>query len=82
MFIQVEDTGETWKCPACSEFVSTQKMHACTALPLKTLRDEFAMAALTGLIDEYQNDPSVLVAKSYSAADAMLKARETPDVQS
>ena len=41
----------------------------------KTLRDEFAMAALTGLIVKFSG--SALEAEyAYKIADAMMKARE------
>lgn len=51
----------------------------------KTLRDEFAMAALTGLMtirdDDPQNDyivygPETAAAVAYAIADAMMKERE------
>ena len=44
------------------------------------LRDEFAMAALTGLISshrDYSNNYNVdVAAKAYAIADAMLEARK------
>lgn len=46
--------------------------------PAKTLRDEFAMAALTGLCanaDTGIEPKQVLVALAYSRADAMMKER-------
>lgn len=48
------------------------------ALRLRFLRDEFAMAALTGLLSKYETDsPWQYVAKSsYDIADLMLTARE------
>jgi len=42
----------------------------------KTLRDEFAMAALTGLLAHGQGDAAVKY--SYWLADAMLEARKEP----
>ena len=43
----------------------------------KTLRDEFAMAALTGLITlaPYISHPNRLVRDAYDIADAMMKER-------
>lgn len=41
----------------------------------KTLRDEFAMAALTGLISHFGNGEHDLPADAYLIADAMLGAR-------
>jgi len=43
------------------------------------LRDEFAMAALTGLLAKYglgEAEPESMAADSYAYADAMLRARE------
>jgi hypothetical protein len=45
----------------------------------KTLRDEFAMAALTGLLachNSKANDPETVAEHCYAAADAMMAARE------
>jgi hypothetical protein len=39
------------------------------------LRDEFAMAALTGLLAANWN-PSIIPEQAYAIADAMLKQRE------
>lgn len=45
--------------------------------PVKTLRDEFAMAALTGLLaHDGDGDPYGDAAKAYATADAMLAARK------
>lgn len=46
--------------------------------PTKTLRDEFAMAALTGLLADSSRDhqPQVYVSAAYEYADAMLEARK------
>jgi hypothetical protein len=43
-----------------------------------TLRDQFAMAALSGLLacDETAGDKNTLATWSYDMADEMLKARE------
>lgn len=43
-----------------------------------TLRDQFAMAALTGLLSAlaYKSDANFVAKEAYIAADAMLKARE------
>jgi len=44
-----------------------------------TLRDQFAMAALTGLLASGRNT-TVLPKEAYPIADAMIKARESDDV--
>lgn len=45
--------------------------------PTKTLRDEFAMAALTGLIiGDKVHGPVSIVDDAYRAADAMMAARK------
>jgi len=50
--------------------------------PIATLRDQFAMAALTGLMTsqdqqgEWQHDVLGATRIAYEVADAMLKARE------
>ena len=43
-----------------------------------TLRDQFAMAALTGLLSalEYGNPADHIAQQAYAAADAMLEARK------
>ena len=43
-----------------------------------TLRDQFAMAALTGLLAalEYDTPADRIAEQSYAAADAMLEARK------
>jgi hypothetical protein len=49
------------------------------SLPWKTLRDEFAMAALTGLLANPDNGYTVfdgVVDDAYICADLMLRARE------
>ena len=47
---------------------------------VKTLRDEFAMAALNGLVStlayNIHSQPDVYAKHSYKLADEMLKARE------
>jgi len=51
-------------------------LHADTT-ERQRLRDEFAMAALTGLLShDYDNMPN-LAHEAYLIADAMLEARET-----
>lgn len=51
--------------------------------PTKTLRDEFAMAALSGLLARMRPDAIYtyedLVAQAYAIADAMMKEREKAD---
>lgn len=42
----------------------------------KTLRDEFAMAALSGLIQKQYHYPREASKMSYAIADAMLEARK------
>lgn len=88
----VEEDGkvfeEQWRCKDCgtkfvtldSLFSGQQKIQIME--PMKTLRDEFAMAALTGLV----SDPQVNLGTKeqldngakfcYSLADAMLEARK------
>jgi len=42
-----------------------------------TLRDQFAMAALTGLLSyEYQSSADQIAKEAYAVADAMLAARK------
>jgi hypothetical protein len=42
-----------------------------------TLRDQFAMAALTGMLSDPHGDPYQIVPKkAYQIADAMLEARK------
>ena len=49
----------------------------------KTLRDEIAIAALTGLLADPQGGPaSALVKLSYQIADWMLEARESSSTES
>jgi hypothetical protein len=50
--------------------------------PVKTLRDEFAMAALTGLLamgadGGWSAEPGAYAKRAYAYADAMLAARES-----
>lgn len=48
-----------------------------TIQPVITLRDQFAMATLTGLITKHGDEGSKAAAEiSYRYADAMMKARE------
>jgi hypothetical protein len=53
-----------------------------TADARKTLRDEFAMAALTGLVSgragSHPSDQANYAKRAYEIADAMLKARSSP----
>lgn len=59
------------------EAFATQLGFEAKAQPTKTLRDEFAMAALTGLLASDTQDTSTVFAKlSFAMADAMMKARE------
>lgn len=43
--------------------------------PPKTLRDEFAIAALTGLLMRVVVGPDITARSAYEFADAMIKAR-------
>lgn len=60
----------------------TREVRLVRREPVRTLRDEFAMAALAGMLADpavqvgrsTQNDP--LAKAAYQIADAMLKARE------
>lgn len=42
---------------------------------VKTLRDEFAMAALTGMLASNRESGSSLISNAYSYADAMMSER-------
>ena len=59
----------------------TNKILSCTfgtyAPETKTLRDEFAMAALTGFCSQQVRlEPNVFAKFSYDCADAMMEARK------
>lgn len=41
-----------------------------------TLRDAFALGALSALGDDYQSKPEWIAERSYALADALLSARE------
>jgi hypothetical protein len=59
-----EDTDKTW-----------MEVHGGFARD-KTLRDEFAMRAMQGLLGDHVRNFDVLAVEAYQMADAMLKARE------
>lgn len=49
-------------------------------LPLATLRDKFAMAALSVFVgQQYDFNSDAMAQKAYEIADAMLKARQGED---
>jgi len=76
---------EQWRCKHCgAKFVNLDSLFAGPQQikimePMKTLRDEFAMAALTGLFasaprpDLQDKDAAKIV---YAIADKMLEARK------
>ena len=48
-----------------------------TVVEVVSLRDQFAMAALTGLLAfEYQSSADQIAKEAYAVADAMLAARK------
>lgn len=56
--------------------MNDDQMEWAPEAPTKTLRDEFAMAALTGIIASHGVDPGFdLHADAFRQADAMMKAR-------
>ena len=88
---QIEKDGrafeEQWRCKDCgakfvnldSFFAGPQRIEVME--PMATLRDQFAMAALTGMLaDENVSVGGTYDAKNaqlcYGIADAMLKARK------
>jgi len=76
-------------CAACGEKVSPNAIHLCR-LQQVTLRDQFAMAALQGILAQWKHVDSESGAKSayryadaatgaksaYRVADAMMEARK------
>jgi hypothetical protein len=58
--------------------VTTHKCAHCDMrfVPIETLRDDFAAAALTGLLAADISFNNVIAAEAYGLADAMLEARE------
>lgn len=56
--------------------IADLKQSLAWAQQQKTLRDEFAMAAITGVMDKYKTILSELIAKdAYAVADEMMKER-------
>jgi len=59
-------------CPHCNKEICIEK------LPQPTLRDQFAMAALTGILTAYPDSkctPEEKCQDAYIYADAMIEAR-------
>lgn len=68
--------GVTGWCGYCAGRPAMVAAKTTTAAPTRTLRDEFAMAALTALVrTEGPGFRSSLAGDAYAYADAMLKAR-------
>jgi hypothetical protein len=77
---------EQWRCKDCgAKFVNLDSLFAGPQTikimePMKTLRDEFAMAALIGLVTHFNafNEavPEAAAKRAYEHADAMLEARK------
>ena len=78
--------GTLVRCPSCNQGFDSTTMHFCTtgrvvgANDMTNLRDQFAMAALTGMIREHY-DPAEAKAETicvaaYIIADAMLAEGE------
>jgi len=80
-FIEYDPSKESY-CGACQSVVPIGQPHLCLNPAViyepPTLRDKFAMAALTGrLTDPTTNcDPRAYAEYSYMVADAMLEARK------
>jgi len=71
---------DKWTCERCgAEFYHLEKLQQgplTIAEPCATLRDQFAMAALTGLLADPATKEKLAVKQSYIFADAMLEARK------
>ena len=69
---QVDDSGTD-----IMEYALDESQDQKDQEPQKTLRDEFAMAALTGLLNAYAHryDHEDSVKEAYLIADMMMKAR-------
>ena len=71
-------------CAICNVEVSDQRGQpmclTCRRIELEGLRDQFAMAALTGLcsVGASTSEPDIVdrASSAYRIADAMIKARE------
>ena len=88
--MRIESSGkvfeEQWRCKDCGAkfvmldglFTGQQKIRVME--PVKTLRDEFAMAALCGFLSNTDTDlskPNTVFARvSYQFADAMMESRK------
>lgn len=74
---------EKWECEHCTaEFYHLQNIGSGSITimePHATLRDQFAMAALTGLLADPSTKEPLAVKASYVFADAMMDARNTVD---
>ena len=81
-------SDEGYVCGVCGDFFFTGEAHYCAGKPKgfqpakslvteerKTLRDEFAMAALSGLAFKDPWAPNIQE-NAYRIADAMLEARK------
>jgi hypothetical protein len=85
----MSDTNEVPVCPGCGG-ATTLAGHICTQWmpkpePIKTFRDELAMAALCGAVylatnismkNSFPCRPKDLAVECYRVADAMLKIKE------
>ena len=81
--ISPDDTinGLKTTCPECRRLLAKQYFLTGRETPQPpTLRDQFAMAALAGMLssDRWRGGQDTAVL-AYEYADAMLKARETED---
>lgn len=79
--VSTDDDGESLGWSDAVEFVSREEKHTAIDERIERLRDEFAMAALTGLIAHsgaYADSGLRIEAArlSYSYADAMMEARK------
>ncbi len=77
-------TDPQW-CATCRRYLHAHERNLPCTGQFPTLRDKFAMAALTGMlanatgrIDAEGSHEHLLACVAYIVADAMLKAREQP----
>ena len=69
-------TGDAKMILTPEQQIAELKQSLAHAKQKKTLRDEFAMAALTGVMDKYENVTFSVVAENcYAIADAFMKER-------
>ncbi len=81
-YIEYDPNSQTF-CGRCRSMVPINSPHECVSFGMPqespTLRDQFAMAALTGLFcDEEEYNFNRISSKAYRMADAMLVARRNP----